>query len=202
VRRLRSVTDVSELPTVTFGSRSPMWWGTLGFMTIEGWTVALLLGAYLYLRQNVEAWPPLRTPYPSLVVPTINLGLMLVSFIPTYLTAEAAKRLDEAAVKRWLVISCIAIAPTLVLRWWELTALGTRWDTNAYGSAAWTIVGYHASLLLLDVVDTFGLTLFYFLRKMPAKAFSDTCDNSFYWYFTVGIWIPIYLIVYVGPRIF
>jgi heme/copper-type cytochrome/quinol oxidase subunit 3 len=202
MRRLRPTIDVSELPTVTFGPRSLMWWGTLGFATIEGWTVILLLGSYLYLRQNFGAWPPLRTPYPSLLIPTINLVLMLISIIPTWITARAAQRLDEAAVKRWLLISCIVITPTLVLRWWELTALGTRWDTNAYGSAAWTIVGYHASLLLLDVLDTIGLTLFYYTRPMPVKTFSDTSDNSFYWYFTVGIWIPIYFIVYVGPRIF
>ena len=44
-----------------------MWWGTVGFMTIEGWTIALLVAAYLYLRQNYEAWPPLRTPNPSLL---------------------------------------------------------------------------------------------------------------------------------------
>jgi heme/copper-type cytochrome/quinol oxidase subunit 3 len=202
MRRLRPTINVSELPTVTFGPRSLMWWGTLGFATIEGWTVILLLGSYLYLRQNFGAWPPLRTPYPSLLIPTINLVLMLISIIPTWITGRAAQRLDEAAVKRWLLISCIVITPTVALRWWELTALGTRWDTNAYGSAAWTIVGYHASLLLLDVVDTIGLTLFYYTRPMPVKTFSDTNDNSFYWYFTVGIWIPIYFIVYVGPRIF
>jgi cytochrome c oxidase subunit 3 len=47
-----------------------------------------------------------------------------------------------------------------------------------------------------------GLTIFFFTKRMPVKAFSDTADNSGYWYFTVGIWIPIYLIVYVGPRFF
>lgn len=202
MRALRPSVDVAELPTVTFGHRSMMWWGTLGFMVIEGWTTALLVASYLYLRQNYQAWPPLRTPYPSLLIPTINLAIMIVSFVPTYLTAAAAKKLDEGGVKRWLVISSVAIAPILVLRWWELWAINTRWDTNAYGSAAWVIVGFHTSLLLLDVADTWGLTLFYFLKRMPLKAFSDTADNSFYWYFTVGIWIPIYLIVYVGPRIF
>jgi heme/copper-type cytochrome/quinol oxidase subunit 3 len=202
MRPLRPSVDVAELPTVTFGHRSLMWWGTLGFMVIEGWTTALLVVSYLYLRQNYDAWPPLRTPYPSLLIPTINLAIMLVSVVPTYLTAVAAKRLDEAAVKRWLIISSVVILPILVLRWWELWALNTRWDTNAYGSAAWVIVGFHTSLLLLDVADTWGLTLFYFIKRMPVKAFSDTADNSFYWYFTVGIWIPIYLIVYVGPRIF
>jgi len=201
MRPLRPTVDVAELPTVTFGQRSLMWWGTLGYMTIEGWTTALLVVSYLYLRQNYDAWPPLRTPYPSLLIPTINLAIMIVSLAPTYLTAVAAKKLDEGGVRRWLLISTIIALPIIVLRWWELWALNTRWDTNAYGSAAWVVVGFHTSLLLLDVADTWGLTLFYFVKKMPLKAFSDTADNSFYWYFTVGIWIPIYLIIYVGPRI-
>jgi cytochrome c oxidase subunit III len=187
---------------VTFGPRSLMWWGTVGFMVIEGWTTAILIGAFLYLRQNYQAWPPLRTPYPSLLIPTINLGLLGLSLIPARVVELAAKRLDEAAVKRWLVLTCVTAVPTLVMRWFELWALNTRWDTNAYGSAVWTIVGFHMSLMLLDIGDTIGLTAFFFLKKMPVKAFSDTADNSIYWYFTVLLWIPIYLIVYVGPRIF
>jgi heme/copper-type cytochrome/quinol oxidase subunit 3 len=202
MRPLRAEANVAALPTVTFGHRSLMWWGTLGFMVIEGWTLALLVVSYLYLRQNYETWPPLRTPHPSLLIPTINVVLMFVSLVPMYLAAAAAKRLDEPGVKRWLVISSIIATPIAVLRWWELWAINVRWDTNAYGSAAWVIVGFHTSLLLLDVVDTWGLTLFYFLKQLPLRAFSDTTDNTFYWYFTIGIWIPIYLIVYVGPRFF
>lgn len=202
MKPLRPAGTVAELPTVTFGSRSLMWWGTLGFMVIEGWTSALLLSAYLYLRQNYEAWPPLRTPYPSLLIPSVNLALLLASIIPARMVAQAAKRLDEPAMKRWLVIMCVVVVPTVVLRWWELWALNTRWDTTAYGSAAWTVVGFHTSLLLLDVLDTLGLLLFYCIKKMPVKSFSDAADNSFYWYFTVAVWIPVYLIVYVGPRIF
>ena len=45
MKPLRPVASVAGLPTVTFGPRSIMWWGTLGFMTIEGWTTALLLAA-------------------------------------------------------------------------------------------------------------------------------------------------------------
>jgi cytochrome c oxidase subunit III len=202
VKPLRAAGDVSALPTVVFGSRSLMWWATLGFMVIEGWTLALLVVSYLYFRQNFEAWPPLRTPYPSLLVPTINLALMLMSFVPARAAQRAALRLDRAALKRWLVLFSLFTIVIVVLRWWELWAINTRWDTNAYGTAAWTIVGFHTTLLALDAADTIGLTLFYFVRAMPVATFSDASDNSFYWYFTVGIWIPVYLIVYVGPRIF
>lgn len=202
MKAVRPIRDVSALPSVTFGPRSLMWWGTLGFMTIEGWTTALIVVAYLYLRQNYTAWPPLRTPYPSLVVPSVNLALMLVSIIPATLAARAGRRLDLAGVRIWLLITTIVSAPIVVIRWWELWAIGTRWDTNAYGSAAWTIVGFHTSLILLDVAETIGLTGMFWLRRLPLSAYSDVNDNTFYWYFTVAIWLPIYLIVYVGPRVF
>lgn len=202
MKPLRAAGDVSQLPTVVFGSRSIMWWATLGFMVVEGWTLALLVAAYLYFRQNYVTWPPPRTPYPSLLIPTINLAVNLLSLVPAYFAQKAAKRLDTAALKRWLVILCVLVIAIVVIRWWEIWALNTRWDSNAYGSAAWTVVGFHTSLLLLDAADTLGLTLFYFVRPMPASVYSDASDNSFYWYFTVGIWIPVYLIVYVGPRIF
>jgi cytochrome c oxidase subunit III len=42
----------------------------------------------------------------------------------------------------------------------------------------------------------------FWFQRLPVKAFSDVKDNTFYWYFTVAVWIPIYLIVYAGPRIF
>jgi heme/copper-type cytochrome/quinol oxidase subunit 3 len=202
MKAFRPVRDVAALPTVTFGPRSLMWWGTLGFMTIEGWTAALIVVAYLYLRQNYVEWPPLRTPLPSLVVPTINLALMLVSLVPATLAARAGCRLDRAGVKLWLLITSIVSLPIVIIRWWDLWAIGVRWDTNAYGSAAWTIVGFHTSLILLDVAETIGLTGMFWFKRLPLSSYSDTNDNTFYWYFTVALWIPIYLIVYVGPRVF
>lgn len=201
----QSLGDVAELPTVTFGHRSLMWWGTVGFMVIEGWTLALIVAMYFYIRQNFVTWPPLthgRLPNPSLLIPTINLAVMLVSVIPAVLAHRAALRLDVAAVKLWLLVTSILSLAIPVLRWYELWALNVRWDTNAYGTAAWTIVGTHATLLLLDVADTVGLTLFYWFRPMPMKVMSDVVDNQFYWYFMVAIWLPIYLIVYVGPYLF
>ena len=198
--RRQSLGDVARLPSVTFGHRSLMWWGTAGFMVIEGWTLALLVAGYLYVRQNYSAWPPLRTPYPSLLVPTIALVVLLVSVIPTYLSDRAARRLDLGATRLWLSVSAIVGLPIVVLRWYELWALNVRWDTNAYGTAAWLIVGTHATLLLLDVSDSVGLALFYWFKKMPIKAMSDVSDNSFYWYFMVLSWVPIYVLVYLGPR--
>ena len=50
--------DVSQLAPGAFGSRSLLWWGTMGLVVIEGTMFALSIGAYFYLRTRSETWPP------------------------------------------------------------------------------------------------------------------------------------------------
>lgn len=197
--RERTSIDVSRLPTVVFGPRCIMWWGTVSFMVIEGWTLALCVMSYFYLRQSVHAWPPLRTPNPSLLIPTINLIVMLVSLGAAYWTAKRAQKLDRGGVIVGLAVSALFGIVVLVLRWYELWAINTRWDTTAYGSVAWLIVGLHATLVLMDVGDTIGLGVMFVKEELPPHFYPDTTDNAMYWAFTVLVWVPIYLIVYVGP---
>src|SRR3954464_9979877 len=91
--------DVSRLPTLSFGNKGLMWWGTLSFMVIEGWTLGLTVMSYFYVRQNFESWPPLRTPHPSLLIPTINLVVMLASLIPAWVAAKRAKAFDQSGTR-------------------------------------------------------------------------------------------------------
>jgi cytochrome c oxidase subunit 3 len=134
VKRVRPTIDVSELPTVVFGSRDLMWWGTLGFIVIEGFTLAVAAVTYLYLRRNFVGWPPLGTEYPSVLLPTWSAALYLVSLAPAVWVARAAKRLDRGAVGVGLVILSVIAVVFCVLRWFEFVALNVKWNTNAYGT--------------------------------------------------------------------
>lgn len=196
----RSSVDVSRLPTVVFGPRCIMFWGTLSFMVIEGWTLALTAMSWFYLRQSEPHWPPLRTPEPSLLIPTISVVLLVASLIPTWWTAKRAMKLDRRGVITGLWIVAAFGFVTLVLRWYDLWALNVRWDTNAYGSVAWLIGGLHGTLMLMDVGDTIGLATMFTKRELPAHFYPDTSDSMMYWAFTVLSWLPLYFIVYVGPR--
>ncbi|HEU4563842.1 MAG TPA: hypothetical protein VFS05_04295 [Gemmatimonadaceae bacterium] len=198
----RAVLDVSHLPTVVFGHRSTMWWGIVCFMLIEGTTLALCAASYIYVRRNFNAWPPERTPLPDLTVASVNMLVMLASVLPAYLCARAAKRLDLAGVKRWLVVMALFGIVILVLRWFEMRALHTRWDANAYGSVADLVIFVHATLLLVDVADTIVFTVIAFSDRFEKKHFPDATDNSFYWYFMVLSWLPLYLLLFWGPRWF
>src|SRR5215216_3527335 len=145
--------DVSALPTFAFGNRSILWWGTLGLVAIEGTVFALAIASYVYLRGRVPEWPP-NLPPPRLFWGSLNTVIMLVSIVPNELTKRAAERLDLAKSRLWLVVCVVIGLAFLTVRVFEFGTLNCRWDTNAYGSIVWTLMGLHTTHLLTDWIDT------------------------------------------------
>jgi cytochrome c oxidase subunit III len=196
----RTVLDVSATPKTVFGHRSLMWWGTLAFMVIEGFTLVLMAASYLYLRQNEYDWPPGRTPDPDLLIPTINTVLLLSMMVPMYMAQKAAVRFDRAGVVRGMVAATALSLIVLVLRWFELLALNARWDTNAYASAAWAVVVLHGTLVLTDFGESATLTALFLSRRAQNKHYPDICDAALYQYYLSLSWVPLYLLIYWAPR--
>ncbi|HEU4586632.1 MAG TPA: hypothetical protein VFR95_12840 [Gemmatimonadaceae bacterium] len=200
MRPVRRELDVSELPDVVMGPRDLLWWGTLGFMVIEGTTLILGMLSYLYLSKNFDSWPPYGTPDPSLGVPIAQLILMATS-IPVLIWMERGAHRYELGRVRWgLLIATLFNAAFVVLRWFELLALNVKWDTNAYGSAQWLLVLAHATLLLIELLEVGGMAALFWLGPLEKKHFSDAADLAFYWYFMVGIWVPIFILSFLLPR--
>jgi cytochrome c oxidase subunit III len=199
MRPMRVVADVSALPRTVFGHRSLMWWGTLGFIAIEGTTLFICVVSYFYLRRNFLTWPPEHVPRPALVIPTVQVILMLTSIIPMGWVDAASRRLDLRGVQRgMLVCSVLAVAMTM-LRWFEFQSLNVRWDSNAYGSAAWATLTAHSTLLLLETAETLAMTALLFVGPIEERDLAGTSDNAFYWYFMAGVWIPLAAVIYLSP---
>jgi cytochrome c oxidase subunit III len=200
-QRLRGVMDLRGLPDVVFGPRDIMWWGTLGFVLIEGFTLALCAAAYVYVTQNFSTWPPENTPLPSLVAPSVQVLVMLASLIPARWTARAAKRYDLGAVRIGLTIATAFALAIVGLRAWELlVSLNVKWDTNAYGSVQWLVLGAHATLLAVELVEIGGMMLIFWLAPVEEKHMSDVADMVFYWFFMILSWLPLYVLCFWLPR--
>jgi cytochrome c oxidase subunit III len=191
--------DVAALPTVVFSHRSLMWWGTLGVMAIEGTVFALSIMAYFYLRSHQDTWPITSLP-PDLRWGTINTIVMLASVLPAHLAKRAGEKLDLRATQRWLVWSCLFGVAFAVIRGLEYTTLNVRWDSNAYGSVVWLLLILHTTHILTELLDTIVLTVLFFTGPLDGKRFVDVSENSFYWYFVVAAWLPIYFVIYWGAR--
>jgi cytochrome c oxidase subunit 3 len=192
--------DASALPDVVFGTRATTLWGTLGFMVIEGFTLVLSLAAYLYLRRNAPDWPPPRTALPALAVPTVSLVVLLAAIPALEWARRAAMRFDRRRVTLALALGAFLSLAATVLRWWDLQAIGARWDENAYASAAWAVVVLHGTLVLTDLFETGTLAVLFAVGAAREKHYPDVCDAAVYQWFLSLAWVPIYVIVYLGPR--
>ena len=192
--------DVAGLPSYAFGHRSLMWWGTWGLMAIEGTLFALAIASYFYLRSQADAWP-ITAPPPALLWGSANTLLLLASMLPNHLAKRYSERSDRVRTRWWLVACLLCAVVFLVLRVFEFTSLHTRWDSNAYGSIVWTLLGLHTVHLITDTYDTAVLAVLLFTGPMEGQRFSDVSENALYWYFVVLSWLPIYAVVYWAPRL-
>jgi cytochrome c oxidase subunit III len=194
------VIDVSPLPEFAFGNRSLLWWATLCLIAIEGTMFALMITNYLYLKGRAPHWPPGAHP-PYLFWGTLNTAVLLLSAIPNELAKRAAEKFDLRKVQLWMVVCLVFAVAFNVIRIFEFKSLNVWWDENAYGSVAWTLLGFHTTHIVTDLLDTLVLAVLMFTGPLEEKRFVDVSENSFYWYFVVFAWLPIYALIYFAPRL-
>ena len=199
--KTRTVLDVSDLPLHGHGTVSVTWWGTLGFMLIEGSGFALVIAIYLYLWSLASEWP-LGAPPPGLRWSSWITVWLVASVVPNVLVAKWAKHYELWKVRLGLVLMTFVGIVPVVLRWYEFKTLWVMWDSNAYGSIVWLLLGLHTTHLVTDLGDTIVLCVLMFTSHGPNKRrFGDVHDNSVYWDFVVAAWLPIYFCIYWLPRL-
>ncbi|HEX6533159.1 MAG TPA: cytochrome c oxidase subunit 3 [Gemmatimonadaceae bacterium] len=200
--RTRAVLDVRDLPEHAFGHRAPLWWGTVGLALIEGTMFVLAMASYLYLRMDSRTWPPIRTPNPDLLIPTINLVVMLASVAPMVRADLLSRRGGSVGkIRLALVLATVLGLAALVLRWFEFDAFHVRWDTNAYGSIVWAILGLHMAEIFASVMEDVVFIVYTFRFPLDEKHRVDVSTSAVFWYFVVAIWIPLYVLLYFTPRL-
>jgi cytochrome c oxidase subunit 3 len=201
--------DVSHLPPMAYDARSTAWWGNVLFMVIESTTVALLVVSYFYTRQNFEDWPPPRADagtatarsLPDLRAASLNMVLLAASCVLMARANRAARKGDRRTTVREMIALAVLGWLALALRFAEFPALQFRWDDNAYGSLVWTILFVHLTYLLGAAVEASAIALWIVLYGLDENQTDDVTLTADYWYWMVGLWVPLYVIVYWTPRL-
>lgn len=197
----RTAIDVSPLPDHAFGQRSVLWWSTMGMVAIEGTVFGLLIMTYLYLKGRNDHWPPGNILAPGLLWGTVNTVILLVSTIPNELTKRAAERFQLRKVQLWIIVCMVFGLAFNVVRIFEFMSLNVSFDSNAYGSIVWALLGFHTVHIVTDWVDTGVLTVLMLTGPIDEHRFVDVSENAMYWYFVVLSWLPIYALIYFAPRV-
>jgi cytochrome c oxidase subunit 3 len=203
-----SVLDVSQLPATAFDTRSPLWWGNTLLLFIETAMFGILVALYFSVMMNTSPFPPprvdrmpvLHNSAPDLFLPTIGFAVLLISLIPGIWLDLSARKRDAGAIRIAVVVTLLFNLAAIIIRYYEYDSLHFKWNDNAYGSITWMILGMHMLHLFVMFAEDTYLTLWTYIKGVDEKHAIDLTVTAVYWYWIVGIWIPLYLLIYIVPR--
>jgi cytochrome c oxidase subunit 3 len=191
--------DASRLPVFSISSDAPLWWGQVFLALVEGTMFCILIAMYFYIRLGMDMWPPPGVQLPTRLMPTLCVALLLLSCIGSYVASEAAKRDDRRKIIIGLGLNLVLASTGMTMRAMDWRLWNFTWNTTAYGSVTWAILFLHTLDVVADMLFTLMLVLIIIAGKCGPKQRLGVHVDSVVWYFLVGIWIPMYVVVYWGP---
>lgn len=194
------ILDVSGLRPYSISNRSVLWFGQFLMCLIEGTLLWMLAAIYFYLRLSVDVWPPPIVKEPGLWWSTLALVPLLASCIGSYWASEAAKKGSRRGMILGLASNLGLAGIFLLFRAIEWRRFNFTWASDAHGSIVWSILFLHTYDIVADLIMTVVLLVIIVSGKYGEKQRIGVHVDSVLWYFLTGIWIPLYLVVYWGPR--
>jgi cytochrome c oxidase subunit III len=201
--------DVAELPATVFDTSSMLWWGNTLLLFIETAMFGILIALYFSVMTNTAPFPPPRVDRlpvlynsePDLVLPVTGLIVLLVSLIPGIWLDVSARQRKAGAIKIGLILTLAFNFAAIAIRYYEFDSLHFKWNDNAYGSITWMILGMHLlHIIVLGCEDVF-LLIWTFVKGVDDKHAVDLTVTAVYWYWIVGMWVVLFPIVYIVPRV-
>lgn len=193
--------DSPVLPRYVSGTKAPGWWGIIMLIVIEAAVFATYIASYFYLRTLAAEWPPDGISPPSLTLPTINAFILYLSVIPMFWGERAIFRGDVTRTKIGLAVSFVMGFVFLVLKLYEYSDLDYTWATNAYASIVWTITGFHIAHVMAMLLKSGTIQVLLWKGFFDAQRHVAIETNALYWYFVAGVWVPLFLVLYIAPRL-
>ena len=170
--------------------------GMLIFVIAEAMLFAGLISAFTIIRSSAMLWPPPDQPRLPIEETALNTAALLASGVFLFLARRSFGR-DRARTQRALLISMLLGAFFVIfqgIEWLALIGEGLTLTSSNFGSFFYLIVGMHA----LHAIIALGMLAYTWSRLAQGwLASSQLAAAEVFWYFVVGLWPFLYLVVYL-----
>jgi cytochrome c oxidase subunit 3/cytochrome o ubiquinol oxidase subunit 3 len=157
--------------------------------------------AYVYYIGKSLTGP---APHDVLKLPIFTTVCLLSSSLTVHFAVSALSRSKRGACSIWLaatvLLGTIFLAGT-AREWHQLIYRdGLTIKTNLFGTTFYSLVGLHATHVVVGLL-MLSLALVFSLRgQMTSKHAGRLEVLSLYWHFVDGVWVVVFLVVYVLGR--
>lgn len=194
-----AVTLNSSNETWTLPSRGVV--GMLCLILAEATIFLIFIVAYVFYIGKSLSGP---TPHDVLRLP-IFISICLLSSSLTIHFAVAALHEDKRRLcSLWLAATVLLGGIFLVgtaLEWHHLIYVdGLTIRTNLFGTTFYSLVGLHATHVIAGLIMLSLALIFSLLGKVTKEYVGKLDVLSLYWHFVDGVWVVVFLVVYVIGR--
>ncbi len=176
--------------------------GLLLFLGTEVMFFAGLISTFIILRAGSLTWPPSDQPRLPVKVTAINTLFLLIS---SYTMFRAVKVIRDKGYSRtlikWLVATAVLGTVFLTIQgseWIRLVSYGLTFTSSVYGATFYTLIGCHGLHVLGALIFLLYVLLKAIRRKYSLQEHTGVVLCGVYWYFVVGIWPVLYVLVYLS----
>ena len=171
--------------------------GTIVFISSELMFFVALFAAFFTLRAESEGpWPP-EDVHLDIPLALVLTALLVSSSVTLHIGAGAAERGDLATLRRWMGVT-IALGVVFVAgQAFEWTQLDFSISSHPYGSAFYTLTGFHGLHIIGGIV---ALSVVLGRSTQPAFAVNGTASVEMvtaYWHFVDVVWIAVFGSLYL-----
>jgi heme/copper-type cytochrome/quinol oxidase subunit 3 len=185
-------------------TRDPMQAARLGMLIFLGSETMLFGGfvaAFLVFRLGAPVWPPELQPRLPAGVTGANTVVLLLSGYTMWRALKAGQSGERARMVRGLAETALLGATFLAVQgyeWARLIAFGLTASSGIYGGTFYTLIGAHA-VHVIGALAWLSILLARAAREaQPGWNPVGVSVFGMYWFFVVGLWPILYVVVYLG----
>ena len=175
--------------------------GIVGLIVAESAVFAIFVAAYVYYIGKSLTGP---TPTQVLDLPVVGSILLWSSSVTIHVAVRALRAGRVQTFTLWWFLTILLGALFLIgtgAEWHRLIyQAGLTIRTNLFGTTFYSLVGLHASHVIVGLVlMTIGLVAA--LGGHVKASHAGRAETlSLYWHFVDGVWVVVFLVVYVLGR--
>ena len=172
--------------------------GLITFLIADGMTFAGFFAAYLTYKA-VNPLPDGAIYELELPIPTLNTILLLVSSATFHKAGKALLKNKNSDTQKWLIVTALLGITFLICQLFEYFNLPFGLTDNLFASTFYALTGFHGLHVTLGTL----MILIISWQTRPKEGII-TNQNMFpleavelYWHFVDGIWVILFIILYL-----
>lgn len=173
------------------------------FLGSECLLFGALIATYMFAKSRLPAGELGPRDVFDIPFTSVSSFVLLMSSLTMVLALSALNRGEERGFRVWIVATALLGGTFIAGQVYEFTVFynhGLGYTTNIFGSAFYTLTGFHGAHVTIGIVMLMSL-LVSSLRGRLSPRNTETVELiGLYWHFVDIVWILIFTIIYLFPQ--